>query len=1143
MTPRNYTIGIDVGLKSVGFAAVELDTDGMPVRILKAMSAIHDGGVDPGSRKNGESRRLQAGIARRTRRMRRRRRARLEHLDAKLKQLGYPIMDEQMLQGFDMWRIRAHAATEFIPNDEERACAVSIACRTIARHRGWRNPYHRTESLLGVQEPTSEQYQQLRENAMEQIGGEYIPEDATPAQIVDTVLSASRGPAVRIRTSDSKKHGHRAGLIATRLMQEDNAYELECILRVQRVPEDVARALVLEVFQQKTPRGSAEKRVGKDPLAPNKPRALKASLVFQRYRIANMITNLRIQDDGKSRSLTIDEKQTVYNRLASQEIEKDLAWGDICKDLGIPRAALKGVGALTSDGDERITSRPPQLTSLQRIAELKDAQLRKALLAWWKDHEDAREAMIALLSNTVDIDAKREEPEYAEAVEFIEGLDDAQLTKLDSIDLPSGRAAYSVPTLTILTKRMLETDDDLHEARKAAFGVGDSWRPPQAAISAPLGNTAVDRVLKLVNRFLMDTQKRWGKPAAIHIEHVRDGFSSEPAARRAQDEYERYVDKRTKMNQELESELREHFGLEKVRPYDLRRLQAIQRQNGVCLYCGRNITFTSCEMDHIVPRKGAGSTNTRNNFAAVCEVCNRMKSNVPFAVWAQTEDAQKRGVSLDDAIKRVKMFNTEGSSGADRIFRNEVITRLKQTEADDPIDNRSIESVAWMADELHRRIDWYFNADKYVGNLNDDGSVVTKVRVYAGNLTAEGRKASGIDGNIHFAAASSKTRLDRRHHAVDAAVIAMMTPAAARSLRIRSNMRRSWLETGDENLRAGWKNYPAEHDSGYASYQQWLNTMHALLELLNDALDNDRIPVIHAQRYALGNSNAHDATVKPMLRIPLGEAMDAKLIRKASTPALYCALTRLPDYSVKTGLPENPAREIVVNGMRYTAANTVSFFEGGSAQIKVQGGSADIGKAIHHARVYKCYRETKKGRTYFYGMIRVFQADLLRARQEDLFTYPLPPQSISMRYADPKVVEAIQNDHAEYKGYLVVGEEIEVKFGKKVSDKIRTFIDFFSGQMGVHDELVQRWVVSGFESPQLMNLRPAMLAEEGLDRIFELYHTPESTEDGVRNIFKRSWRMSLSQISQMEMQIIRRNSLGEKRFVSKNQMPTCWSCN
>lgn len=1142
MKPRNYTIGIDVGLKSVGLAAVELDTDGMPLRILKAMSAIHDGGVDPNNAKNGDSRRLQAGIARRTRRMRRRRRARLARLDAKLRQFGYPIVDECTLQVFDMWRIRAHAATEFIPNDEERACAVSIACRTIARHRGWRNPYHRDESLLGIDAPKSEQYQQLRENAMGKIGGEYIPEDATPAQIVVAVLAVSQSPIVRIRTSYSKKHGHRAGLIADRLMQEDNAYELERILRMQQVPDDEARSLVLEVFEQKSPRGSAEKRVGKDPLAPSESRALKASLAFQRYRIANMITNLRILDNDELRRLTIDEKQKIYNRLASQRIEKDLTWGDVCKDLGIRRNVLKGVGALTADGDERVTSRPPQLTSLQRIAEVKDAKLKKALLAWWKDHDDAREAMIALLSNTVDIDAKREDPEYAEAVAFIESLDDAQLTKLDAIDLPSGRAAYSVPTLTALTQRMLETDDDLHEARKAIFGVDDNWRPPQAEIGAPLGNAAVDRVLKLVNRFLMDAQKRWGKPSAVHIEHVRDGFSSVASAQRAQREYEQYIGKRTKMNQQLEEELRNRFSLEKVRPYDLRRLQAIQRQNGVCLYCGRDITFTTCEMDHIVPRKGAGSTNTRNNLAAVCEICNRMKSNTPFAVWAQTEDAKQRGVSLNGAIDRVKMFNAEGSSSADKIFRKEVIARLEQTEADEPIDNRSIESVAWMADELHRRIDWYFNSDRYTGNLNDDESAVAKVRVYAGSLTAEGRKASGIEGNIHFAAASSKTRLDRRHHAVDAAVIAMMTPAVALSLRIRSNMRKSWLDTGDKNLQTAWKDYPTEHDSGYASYQHWLAAMHVMLDLLNDALDNDRIPVMHAQRYTLGNSSVHKDTVKPLLRVSLGDAMDADLIRRASTPALYCALTRLPDYSAKTGLPADLNREIVVNGARFAAADAVTFFQGGGAQIKVQDGSADIGNAIHHARIYKCYEETAKGRAYFYGMIRVFRTDLLRARHDDLFAYALPPQSVSMRYADPKVVEAVQNGRAEYKGYLVAGDEVEVTFGENKNDKIGTFVNFFTGCAGVRDALVRRWVVSGFESSRLMNLRPAMMSVEGLDRIFELHDAPESVKNDVRDIFARSWRVSLSQISQLELRVIRRNAFGEKRFLSKNQMPTCWSC-
>lgn len=42
----------------------------------------------------------------------------------------------------------------------------------------------------------------------------------------------------------------------------------------------------------------------------------------------------------------------------------------------------------------------------------------------------------------------------------------------------------------------------------------------------------------------------------------------------------------------------------------------------------------------------------------------------------------------------------------------------------------------------------------------------------------------------------------------------------------------------------------------------------------------------------LGNSIAHDATIHPLEKVPLGSAMSADLIRRASTPALWCALTQ-----------------------------------------------------------------------------------------------------------------------------------------------------------------------------------------------------------------------------------------------------------
>ena len=74
------------------------------------------------------------------------------------------------------------------------------------------------------------------------------------------------------------------------------------------------------------------------------------------------------------------------------------------------------------------------------------------------------------------------------------------------------------------------------------------------------------------------------------------------------------------------------------------------------------------------------------------------------------------------------MFTFNPKSYAPRevkAFKQAVIARLQQTEDDAAIDNRSIESVAWMADELHRRIDWYFNAKQYVNSASiDDAEVV-----------------------------------------------------------------------------------------------------------------------------------------------------------------------------------------------------------------------------------------------------------------------------------------------------------------------------------------------------------------------------------------------------------------------------------
>ncbi|NMM93813.1 type II CRISPR RNA-guided endonuclease Cas9 [Bifidobacterium oedipodis] len=1139
---RRYRIGIDVGLKSVGLACIEVDDSGMPIRILNAQSVIHDGGVDPQKNKEAITRKNISGVARRTRRMRRRRRERLEKLDVLLKQYGYPIIDPDTLhEPFAEWVIRAKAADEFISDEEQRKEAVSVAIRHIARHRGWRNPYHRAESLLNEND-YSEQYVQLLEKAEDYLDRD-LPDGLTPAQIVAEALSAGYTKAPRLRTGSVNREA-REGLLPTKLMQEDNANELKDIFFMQRVSEEESRRLLLAVFYAHSPKGSAEHRVGIDPFDHN-PRALKASLVFQRYRIASMVANLYITENGSQRPLSVSEKETIYDNLTTQSTE-EITWSDIAEVFGWKRSQIKGVGSLTADGEERVTSRPPRLNFLQNIFGCKDKKLRVKLIGWWKNTEDsAHEAMISLLSNTVDVDKVHDDPYYEQAIGFIDQLDDEELTKLDTIDLQSGRAAYSTETLLKLTHQILTTTDNLHEARKHIFGVNDNWRPAAEKIGAPVGNPAVDRVLKIVNRYLICCRNRWGEPVSVQIEHVRDALSSIAVSEKNKRAYENMTGKRSLYREELRRQLRGDEQIDRPLESDLRRMEAIQRQNGQCLYCGRGISFRTCEMDHIVPRKGAGSTNTRNNLAAVCAECNRAKSNVPFAVWAKTSLAISRGVDLKEAIERVKafLFDPRSYSPSDqRAFKQAVIMRLKQFEADDEIDNRSIESVAWMADELHRRIDWFYNAEHYTGALAQvKQAEPVKVNVYQGRITADARKASGIEGDIHFVGARYKTRLDRRHHAVDAAVIAMMNHGVAMTLSERGSLRESQFLTGLHDGEVSWKQYPYPGSSGYDSYQHWLGRMKELLGLLNEALDCNRVKILQWQRMSLGNSIAHDATIHALDKCELGSAIDANTIRKASTPALYCALTRLPDYDETNGLPENPDRVIHVNGQRFNATDMVSFFMSNAAQIAVQGGSADIGSAIHHARIYRCWKESAKGkRKYFYGMIRVFQVDLLKSSHSNLFTVALPESAVSLRYGEARTIQAVLNGHAEYLGYLLVGDTIRVDFARSsISGQIEELINFFDSG---HDEdcnAYNSWVVSGFFSESRLRLRPQLLAAEGISNL-QKYNNIEVPEGMSKIVTGQGWLPSVDAIAKFFPQVVRVNTFGESREKSRHGLPTSW---
>ena len=409
------------------------------------------------------------------------------------------------------------------------------------------------------------------------------------------------------------------------------------------------------------------------------------------------------------------------------------------------------------------------------------------------------------------------------------------------------------------------------------------------------------------------------------------------------------------------------------------------------------------------------------------------------------------------------------------------------------------------------------------------------VGVYRGQLTAEARKASGFESRVNLIGGRGKTRFDRRHHAMDALVIALMNPSVSCTLALRVNMRDAQRLAGLEET---WKNFYGKPGEASKRFESWRESMLRGVELFNIELSNNAIPFVENIRLRLGSSVIHDATVHSFCppKTPdgeqiitkgygeqhrLGDAHPVELIDRAETPALWTALTRCPDFDPKKGLPANPNRTISVNGTRVGPMELLNFFEhskeGIKACLKVRGGYVELGSSIHHARIYRI-----DGKKPTYTMVRVFQVDLLRLKDQDLFTTPLKSSTISMRAADPKIRKALNRGTARQIGWLVRGDELCVDSS--------AFHDGIIGEVtGAYPEL-STWKVAGFPEAQRMKLRPYLLAKEGLE---------DDEKGALRKVLDtKGWQIGIHKLlSSCRVTVIRRNCLGEERLSSENSMP------
>ena len=155
-------------------------------------------------------------------------------------------------------------------------------------------------------------------------------------------------------------------------------------------------------------------------------------------------------------------------------------------------------------------------------------------------------------------------------------------------------------------------------------------------------------------------------------------------------------------------------------------------------------------------------------------------------------------------------------------------------------------------------------------------------------------------------------------------------------------------------------------------------------------------------------------------------------------------------------------------------------------------------------------------------MVRVFQTDLRRMEHEDLFTEPLKPSTISMRTASKTIRKALADGTATQIGWLVEGDEIHIETDRYPSGQIGSLLKEYPEAFS--------WRVCGFPENAKIRLRPNLISEEGFDA--------DISEDVVKLVSGKGWWVSPNTLlGNGPVTVIRRNALGEERWLSRAHLP------
>ena len=742
-----YTLGLDIGIASVGWAVLENNIDGEPIKIERLGVRIFDKAEQPKTGASLAEPRREARGQRRTIRRRRHRKDRIKQLIQQndiMTRVEMAEMFEHSQFETSVYELRVQALERALTKQEFVRVLIHLAQR-----RGYKSNSKSEEAKDKengkVKSAISENKKCMEENGYRTIGEMLLNDDRFWECNPDG-------------TKNFVPHNHPDDYRTTveRSMVKDEIrliFSRQHALGVPYATSEFEEAY-LEIWGSqrnfdegpggKSPYGGnmIEKMLGHCTFEKDEPRAAKGSYSAEYFRLLQDVNHLRlVKNNGESCALTREQKQ-IYIDL-------------VMKSAAASYAQLRKKLELSNDIS----------FNMLRYGSDEIGKVERKKLGHMKFYHEMRKALNTVQKDAISTVSWEQRDEIARILLCYKS-DDKRKAQLEKLDIPrefipalltlstSKTAHLSAKALRKLIPH-LEKGMTYAEACKEVYGEQKSSVTKKNKLSLfdiePINNPVVRRAVSQTIRVINAVVREYGAPEVVRVELARE--MGKPYDVRTQ--MTKKQETNAKRNEELRQQIKEIKGAEPT-GQDIVKFKLFQDQNGVCLYSGQNLDITRLfeagyvDVDHIIPYS-ISFDDSYTNKVLVRSPENRQKGNRIPADYFKSDPARWQRFET--------LVNTQVHNWKKK--RN-LLTQALSEEQKNGFKQRNLVDTQYIARVIYNLINDHLQ-------FAETGKYDKKRRTQAvnGAITAHVRKRLGIqkireDGDLH--------------HAVDAAVVACVSP-------------------------------------------------------------------------------------------------------------------------------------------------------------------------------------------------------------------------------------------------------------------------------------------------------------------------------------------------------------------------------